>query len=67
MIHQQPCGGYRIPDRFERKEMILLLMALCVAQDQVTDRKLREELILLEDKLFGEDESFLDELDTLLK
>jgi hypothetical protein len=67
MIQQQLCGGYRIPDRFEKKEIILILMSLCVAQDQVQDRKLREELILLENKIFGEDESFIDELDQLLK
>lgn len=67
MIHQQPCGGFLIPDRFERTELILLAMALCIAQEQAQNRKLREQLIVLEDKIFGDNEQFMNELDQLLQ
>jgi hypothetical protein len=67
MIQQRLCGGFTIPDRLERRELVLLLMALCVAQDNVVDRKLRSELIELEVKLFGENDNFMSEIEELLK
>lgn len=67
MIQERLCGGLMILDRFERRELMLLMMALCIAQEQVVDRRLRGELIELEHKIFGDNESFMDELDNLIK
>lgn len=60
------CGGYRIPDRFEKREMMLLLMALIVAMDSTPNRAMRTELIELEEKLFGASDSFIEEIEQLL-
>ena len=66
MIEEQMCGGYRIPDRFEKREMMLLLMALIVAMDSTPNRAMRTELIELEEKLFGASDSFIEEIEQLL-
>lgn len=67
MIQQRLCGGFTIPDRFESRELVLLQFAFCLAQDNVVDSKLRAELVELENKIFGDNEAFINELDNLLK
>lgn len=67
MIDEQSCGGFRIPDRFDKREILLLQYALIIAQDVSVDRKLRFELAELENKLFGNDESFINEIKEIIK
>jgi hypothetical protein len=67
MIDEQGCGGFRIPDRFDKREILLLQYALIIAQDVSVDRKLRFELAELENKLFGNDESFINEIKEIIK
>lgn len=67
MIQERACGGFTIPDRFERRELVLLYFTLIVAQDKVIDRQLRADIVELEHKIFGDDVAFIEELDKLLK
>lgn len=67
MIEQRLCGGFTIPDRFDGRELVLLQFAFCLAQDNVDSNSLRAELVELENKIFGDNQAFINELDNLLK
>jgi len=66
MIHEQPCGGYKVLDRFEKREIQLLQAALILAQDVSKHTALRSDYVALEDKIFGASDSFLDDIEQLL-
>lgn len=64
MIIQRSAGMY---ETLSERELLVLLGALCMAQEHAADRKLREEIMALEVKLFGENTTLIHKIQELIK